>query len=113
MKRVLLAFRKSLKGFVHKTFKDEQRVCIRRIVCERKDVLAVLPTGFGKSVIYHQWCRKYYITPPKTPDDRASDENYDLEMSDLSLTQNQPLQKTNFKNHPNSSFKKGNSNTCL
>ena len=47
-----LALEKSLESFVHKTLKDEQRECIRRIVVEKKDVLAVLPTGFGKSVIY-------------------------------------------------------------
>ncbi len=47
------------------------------------------------------------ITPPKMPDDGASDENYDLEMSDVSLTQKQPLLKTNFKNPLISSFKKG------
>ena len=47
-----LALEKSLESFVHKTLKDEQRECIRRIVVEKKDVLALLPTGFGKSVIY-------------------------------------------------------------
>ena len=38
--------------FVHKTLKAEQEECIRRIVCHGRDVLAVLPTGFGKSAIY-------------------------------------------------------------
>ena len=42
----------SLESFVHKTLKDEQIECIRRIVCHERDVLAVLPTGFGKSAIY-------------------------------------------------------------
>ena len=48
----LRALHASLESFVHKTLKDEQTECIRRIVCKKKDVLAVLPTGFGKSVIY-------------------------------------------------------------
>ena len=37
---------------MNKTLKDEQIECIRRIVCHRRDVLAVLPTGFGKSALY-------------------------------------------------------------
>ena len=41
-----------LKDFIHKSLTDEQTECIRRIVCLKEDVLAVLPTGFGKSVIY-------------------------------------------------------------
>ena len=48
----LSALNASLAHFVHKTLKDEQVECIRRIVCHGRDVLAVLPTGFGKSVIY-------------------------------------------------------------
>ena len=43
----------SLESFVHKILKDEQIECIRRIVCHGRDVLAVLPMGFGKSAIYH------------------------------------------------------------
>ena len=46
------ALNASLESFVHKTLKDEQKECIRRIVCHGRDVLAVLPTGFGKSAIY-------------------------------------------------------------
>ena len=42
----------SLEDFIHKLLKDEQKECIRRIVCLKEDVLAVLPTRFGKSVIY-------------------------------------------------------------
>ena len=38
--------------FAHKTLKYEQVECIRRIVCHGRDVLAVLPTGFGKSAIH-------------------------------------------------------------
>ena len=49
---LLSALNASLAHFVHKTLKDEQVECIRRIVCHGRDVLAVLPTGFGKSAIY-------------------------------------------------------------
>ena len=42
----------SLQDFIHKSLKDEQKECIRRIICLKEDVLAVLPTGFGKSVIH-------------------------------------------------------------
>ena len=42
----------SPESFVHKALKDEQIECIHRIVCHRRDVLAVLPTGLGKSAIY-------------------------------------------------------------
>ena len=45
----LSALNASLAHFVHKTLKDEQVECIRRIACHGRDVLAVLPTGFGKS----------------------------------------------------------------
>ena len=48
----LSALNASLAHFVHKTLKNEQVECIRRIVCHGRDVLAVLPTGFGKSAIY-------------------------------------------------------------
>ena len=34
------------------SLKEEQIECIRRVICLREDVLAVLPTGFGKSLIY-------------------------------------------------------------
>ena len=46
------ALNAALEGFVHRTLKEQQRECVRRIVCEKKDVFAVLPTGFGKSAIY-------------------------------------------------------------
>ena len=42
----------SSESFVNKTLKDEQTECIHRIVCHGRDVLAVLPTGLGKSTIY-------------------------------------------------------------
>ena len=41
----LSALNASLQSFVHKTLKDEQIVCIHRIACHERDVLAVLPTG--------------------------------------------------------------------
>ena len=47
------ALNASLESFVHKTHKDEQTESIRRNVCHGRDVLAVLPMGFGKSAIYH------------------------------------------------------------
>ena len=46
------ALTSSLENLIHKSLKDEQTECIRRIVCLKEDGLAVLPTGFGKSVIY-------------------------------------------------------------
>ena len=48
----LSALNASLAHFVHKTLKNEQVECIRRIVCHGRDFLAVLPTGFGKSAIH-------------------------------------------------------------
>ena len=50
--KLLSALNASLAHFVHKTLKDEQVECIRRIVCHGRDFLAVLPTGFGKSAIH-------------------------------------------------------------
>ena len=46
------ALNASLAHFVHKNLKAEQVECIRRIICHGRDVLAVLPTGFGKSAIH-------------------------------------------------------------
>ena len=46
------AFNASPENFVHKALKGEQIECIYRIVCHRRDVLAVLPTGLRKNVIY-------------------------------------------------------------
>ena len=39
-------------GFLNRELRLEQYDAIRSIVLDRKDVLAVLPTGFGKSLIY-------------------------------------------------------------
>ena len=50
--KFLSAFNASLESLVHKTLKDEQIECIRRIVCHGRDVLAVLPKGFGRSAIH-------------------------------------------------------------
>ena len=47
----LSALNASLECFVHKALKDEQIECIHRIVSHRRDGLAVLPTGLGKSTI--------------------------------------------------------------
>ena len=53
----LSALNASLQSFVHKTLKDEQIECIHRIACHERDVLAVLPTGLGKSAsyVYHRF----------------------------------------------------------
>ena len=48
----LSALNASLESFVQKALKDEQIECIHRIVCHGRDILAVLPTGLGKSAIY-------------------------------------------------------------
>ena len=40
----------SLEDLIHKSLKDEQTECIRRIINLEEAVLPVLPTGFGKSV---------------------------------------------------------------
>ena len=42
----------ALKEFSVESLKAEQVECIRRLICLREDVLAVHPTGFGKSLIY-------------------------------------------------------------
>ena len=39
-------------GFPNRELRLEQYDAIRSIVLDRKDVLAVLPTGFGKLLIY-------------------------------------------------------------
>ena len=42
----------ALKDSSVESLKAEQVECIRRIICLSEDFLAVLPTGFGKSLIY-------------------------------------------------------------
>ena len=46
------ALSKSLTKFGHTTLKEQQKSCIRKLVVDSQDVFAVLPTGFGKSLIY-------------------------------------------------------------
>ena len=41
-----------LHFFFQKSLKEEQRECIRTMVCPKKEIIAVLPTGFGNSDIY-------------------------------------------------------------
>jgi superfamily II DNA helicase RecQ len=42
-----------LTKFGHTTLKEQQNwSCIRKLVVDSQDVFAVLPTGFGKSLIY-------------------------------------------------------------
>ena len=40
----------SLEDLIHKSLKDEQTECIRRIFSLEEAVLPILPTRFGKSV---------------------------------------------------------------
>ena len=46
------AITSSLQDFIHKSLKEEQMECTQGIICFKEDVLAILPTRFGKSVIY-------------------------------------------------------------
>ena len=46
------ALAEALRYFKYGSLKVEQIECLRRVICLREDVLAVLPTGFGKSLIY-------------------------------------------------------------
>jgi ATP-dependent DNA helicase RecQ len=48
----LKAFSKTVSDIKCHTLKPEQQECIRRLICCGEDVLAVLPTGFGKSLVY-------------------------------------------------------------
>ena len=49
-------FTKALEGalqfFPDICLKLEQKLCLKNLVIKRKDVLGVLPTGYGKSLIY-------------------------------------------------------------
>ena len=62
----LSAVNASLESFVHKALKDEQIECIHKIVCHGRDVLAVLPTGLGKSAIY-QFQKRHIKNRRRTP----------------------------------------------
>ena len=63
----LLALNASPVSFVHKALKDEQIECIHRILCHGRDVLAVLPTGLGKSAIYQLIKKTVQPTPHEKP----------------------------------------------
>ena len=59
----LSALNASLESFVQKALKDEQIECIHRIVCHGRDVLAVLPMGFGKNAIHQKCCFIWAVQP--------------------------------------------------
>jgi ATP-dependent DNA helicase RecQ len=42
----------SLTKFKYCSLKQEQKACVKKLVVDREDVFAVLPTGYGKSLIY-------------------------------------------------------------
>jgi superfamily II DNA or RNA helicase len=44
-----VALEAALKFFPNIKLKEEQELCIRSIVLDKMDVLAVLPTGYGKT----------------------------------------------------------------
>lgn len=46
------ALAEALTSFKYDSLKAEQIECLRRVICLREDVSGVLPTGFGKSLIY-------------------------------------------------------------
>ena len=45
-------FSTALRYFKYDSLKEELIECLQRVICLREDVLVVLPTGFGKSLIY-------------------------------------------------------------
>ena len=47
-----VALEAALKFFPKINLKEEQEICIRSLIVDKVDVLAVLPTGYGKSIIY-------------------------------------------------------------
>ncbi|XP_068671112.1 ATP-dependent DNA helicase RecQ-like [Montipora foliosa] len=49
----------ALKLFGIQTLKNEQRECLQKLVVEKRDVLAALPTGYGKSIIYQLTLRVF------------------------------------------------------
>ena len=50
-------FGQEIQNFSDTTLKEKQYEVLKLLVVEEKDVLAVLPTGYGKSLIY-------YLLPP-------------------------------------------------
>ena len=64
----LSALNASPESFVHKALKDEQIECIHRIVCHRRDVLAVLPTAIRQErYISINFKRAVQPTPHQKP----------------------------------------------
>ena len=61
----LSALNASPGSFVHKALKDEQIECIHRVASHGRDVLAVLPTGLGKSAT-HQLISKVLFRMGRT-----------------------------------------------
>ena len=55
------ALAEALRYFKYGSLKVEQIECLRRVICLREDVLAVLPTGFGKSLKWY--CDENHIFP--------------------------------------------------
>ena len=47
-----LALKAALTFFPNINLKEKQEICIQILVLDRVDVLAVLPTGYGKSIVY-------------------------------------------------------------
>ena len=58
------ALNASLEGFDRKTLQDERIECICRILWHGRDVLAVVPTGFGKSVIISVYSKSFVLYGP-------------------------------------------------
>ena len=46
-------FGQEIQNFSDITLKEKQYEVLKLLVVEEKDVLAVLPTGYGKSLIYY------------------------------------------------------------
>ena len=44
------ALAEALRYVKYDSLKVEQIECLQRVICLREDVLAVMPTGFGKSL---------------------------------------------------------------
>jgi superfamily II DNA helicase RecQ len=58
------ALSKSLTKFGHTTLKEQQKSCIRKLVVDSQgpSVFAVLPTGFGESLIYQVLYRRCFLS---------------------------------------------------
>ena len=62
----------ALRNFQYDSLKVEQIECLRREICSCEDVLAVLPTGFGKSSIYQVIPKVLECLENKSDDTTAS-----------------------------------------